>query len=303
MSPMVTDNLAAEPSAHHVHILIVGSGFAGLGAAIRLSQRGETDFVVLERGTRSRWYLARQHLPRRRLRRPLPAVLVLVRPQPGLDPLVLLASRRSSATSSPLPTRFDVRDKHRFGCDVTGARWNAERARVGGRNQPGCVHRRRRDRRGRRAVRAALPDIQGIEDFAGEIFHSARWDHDADLYRQAGRGDRHRRLGDPDRPRDRAAGRAPRRVPAHRAMGTAPRGSRLLHSRAPRVQVRPRRAAPLPPRRLRGARDAGRRAGQGPDRDEAARVDWRAPNCGARSRTRTCARRSPRTSGSAASAC
>ena len=26
-----------------------------------------------------------------------------------------------------------------------------------------------------------LPDIKGIDTFAGEIFHSARWNHDADL--------------------------------------------------------------------------------------------------------------------------
>ncbi len=26
-----------------------------------------------------------------------------------------------------------------------------------------------------------LPDIDGIDDFAGEVFHTARWDHDADL--------------------------------------------------------------------------------------------------------------------------
>ena len=26
-----------------------------------------------------------------------------------------------------------------------------------------------------------LPDIEGIDSFAGEVFHSARWDHDADL--------------------------------------------------------------------------------------------------------------------------
>ena len=30
-----------------VKIAIVGSGFAGLGMAIQLRQRGETDFVVL----------------------------------------------------------------------------------------------------------------------------------------------------------------------------------------------------------------------------------------------------------------
>ena len=26
-----------------------------------------------------------------------------------------------------------------------------------------------------------LPDIDGIDSFAGEVFHSARWDHDVDL--------------------------------------------------------------------------------------------------------------------------
>src|ERR671928_881895 len=37
---------------HHgaVDIAIVGSGFSGLAAAIRLKQEGEEDFVVLERG-------------------------------------------------------------------------------------------------------------------------------------------------------------------------------------------------------------------------------------------------------------
>ena len=33
----------------HVRIAIVGAGFGGLGAAIRLKQRGHDDFVVFER--------------------------------------------------------------------------------------------------------------------------------------------------------------------------------------------------------------------------------------------------------------
>src|SRR5919107_347199 len=34
----------------HVHTLIIGSGFAGLGAAIRLMKDGREDFLVVERG-------------------------------------------------------------------------------------------------------------------------------------------------------------------------------------------------------------------------------------------------------------
>src|ERR1700710_151074 len=34
----------------HLGVLIIGSGFAGLGAAIRLTQDGREDFLVVERG-------------------------------------------------------------------------------------------------------------------------------------------------------------------------------------------------------------------------------------------------------------
>jgi cation diffusion facilitator CzcD-associated flavoprotein CzcO len=34
----------------HVSIAIIGSGFSGLSAAIRLDKAGHHDFVVLERG-------------------------------------------------------------------------------------------------------------------------------------------------------------------------------------------------------------------------------------------------------------
>src|SRR5436190_232556 len=39
----------ADASERHVHVAIVGCGFAGLGMAIRLKQEGVDDFVVLER--------------------------------------------------------------------------------------------------------------------------------------------------------------------------------------------------------------------------------------------------------------
>ena len=40
---------ATPEGERHVHIAIVGTGFSGLGAAIRLKQQGYEDFVVLER--------------------------------------------------------------------------------------------------------------------------------------------------------------------------------------------------------------------------------------------------------------
>ena len=36
----------------HVHVAIVGAGFGGIGAAIRLRQQGIDDVVILERASR-----------------------------------------------------------------------------------------------------------------------------------------------------------------------------------------------------------------------------------------------------------
>ena len=37
-------------TTHNVEVAIVGAGFSGLGAAIKMSQNGFTDYVILDRG-------------------------------------------------------------------------------------------------------------------------------------------------------------------------------------------------------------------------------------------------------------
>ncbi len=131
-------------------------------------------------GRHGRRHLARQHLPRGGLRRAQPAVLVQLRAQPWLVALVLPA-----AGDPGLPERTaeeaGVLDRFRFGVTVLDMAWDEEddvwrvstdhgevTADVvitgsGGLSEP------------------RLPEIEGIESFEGEIFHSARWNHDYDL--------------------------------------------------------------------------------------------------------------------------
>src|SRR5882757_7334626 len=40
----------APTELRHVEVLVAGGGFSGLGAAIKLTQAGKHDFVVIERG-------------------------------------------------------------------------------------------------------------------------------------------------------------------------------------------------------------------------------------------------------------
>ena len=109
-----------------VDIAIVGSGFSGLGLAVRLRREGIEDFVVLERGDGRRRDVALQHLSRLRLRRALAPVLVLVRAEPGLDADLLAASRRSARTCERVVDEFGVRAHIHLEREVTGAAWDED---------------------------------------------------------------------------------------------------------------------------------------------------------------------------------
>ncbi len=85
-----------------------------------------------------------------------------------------------------LVERYDLHQALRFGTEVTDATWDEGAGRwvLGLRDAAG-----RRSREEFDVVVSALgqlnrpyvPDIPGLEDFAGTVFHSARWNHDHDL--------------------------------------------------------------------------------------------------------------------------
>ena len=189
-------------------------GAARRGGPRRLRRPGE--------GREPRRHLARQHLPGLRLRRAVAPVLVLLRPEPGLDARCSPASRRSAPTWRASPTAT--------GC-ATGS---------------GSAPRSRRPRWARRhwklrsptasQVRArvvvwgtgalhepSVPDIAGLDEFAGTAFHSARWRPRPRPDRPSRRGDRHRRERRSSSSRQiAAAGRVAGAVPAHRRRGCCP---------------------------------------------------------------------------------
>src|SRR5258708_17807681 len=48
---LVNESSNGDVHIRHVHVAILGTGFSGLGMAIRLKQRGQEDFVVIERAS------------------------------------------------------------------------------------------------------------------------------------------------------------------------------------------------------------------------------------------------------------
>ncbi|MGY0498428.1 flavin-containing monooxygenase [Nocardia sp. FBN12] len=164
----------------HVQVMIVGSGLSGLGAAIRLSQRGLSDFVVIERGPdvggtwRDNTYPgAGCDVPSHLYSYSFalnPDWSRSFSPQPEIERYLRTVSER-----------YGVRDKHIFDCALTAARWNDADRRWD-------IETSKDTFTADFIISAAgvlaepnLPDIKGISSFEGEIFHSARWNHDATL--------------------------------------------------------------------------------------------------------------------------
>jgi cation diffusion facilitator CzcD-associated flavoprotein CzcO len=167
-------------TTHH-DIAIIGSGFAGIGAAIRLRQQGRTDFVVLEKagGIGGTWRDNSYPGCACDVQSHLYSFSFAQNP----DWTRMYAGYAEiRAYMEDCADRFGVREHVRCGAEVTGARWDEDaalwRLQVNGGEQLTA-----------RAViaglgglsRPAFPDLDGLAEFSGPVLHSARWDHDVDL--------------------------------------------------------------------------------------------------------------------------
>ncbi len=166
----------------HVHdAVVVGAGFGGMGAAIQLRRLGYDDLVILEReddlgGT---WHVNRY--PGLAVDIPSTTYSYSFEPNPHWSRLFAPGAELKQYAEHVADT-YDLRRRMRFGTVVEGARWDEESstwhvAIEGGETVVG-----------RFLLTATgflsqprLPDIAGIEDFAGTVVHTTRWDDDVDL--------------------------------------------------------------------------------------------------------------------------
>ncbi|MFC6013914.1 flavin-containing monooxygenase [Nocardia lasii] len=185
MSRKVTDNVvetgASDTSApRHVTTIIVGSGFAGLGMAIRLRQQGRDDFLVLERGSEVGGTWRDNTYPGAAC--DVPSHLYSY--SFALNPDWTRSFSKQGEIQNYIRSvaqRHDVLDNHVFDCDVTSIRWNNETTQWEIGSSKGAFTADTVVSAIGALCEPSLPDIKGINDFEGEIFHSARWNHDADL--------------------------------------------------------------------------------------------------------------------------
>jgi cation diffusion facilitator CzcD-associated flavoprotein CzcO len=162
-------------------VAIVGSGFAGLGMAIELKRAGIDDFVVLERAGSLGGTWRENHYPGCGCDVPTPLYSFSFAPNPYWSRLYA-GSDEIRVYLEDCADRFGVREHIRFGAEVTGAHWDdeAQRWEVLIAGQPSLSARFVVGGFGG-LNRPSYPDIEGLEDFEGALFHSAQWDHSVAL--------------------------------------------------------------------------------------------------------------------------
>jgi len=161
--------------------LIVGSGFTGIGTAIKLAQAGVDDFVIVERDDRVGGTWRDNTYPGAAC--DIPSLLYSFSFAQNPD-----WSRAYSPANEicehieDLVDAYDLRRRIQFGVEVNGLHFDEAEG-------TWTVETTGRTTYTARTVVLAsgplpdhkLPDIRGVDTYEGTVIHSARWDHDYDF--------------------------------------------------------------------------------------------------------------------------
>jgi cyclohexanone monooxygenase len=167
-----------DPVVRETDVFVIGGGFGGLLAAVRLQQAGVSDVVMVERagdygGT---WYWNRY-----------PGAQCDIESyvyMPLLDEMGYVPTEKYAygteilEYSKAIGRRFGLYENTYFQTEVTDLRWDDDIARW-------CITTDRGDEFSARFVcmstgplqRPKLPGIPGIKSFTGHSFHTSRWDY------------------------------------------------------------------------------------------------------------------------------
>jgi cation diffusion facilitator CzcD-associated flavoprotein CzcO len=174
-----TPRVEREPRTDDVDVCIIGGGIAGVLAGAQLRKAGLKNIRILDQagGIGGTWYWNRY-----------PGVMCDVESYiylPMLEETGYIPTRRYAWGEEirlyleSLAQRFDLVDSALFHTGVTRAAWDESAARWRVETDRGDAF------TARYYVLATgilnlmkLPDIPGMEDFAGHAFHTARWDYD-----------------------------------------------------------------------------------------------------------------------------
>ncbi len=162
-------------------IVIVGAGFSGIGAAISLDKAGFGDYLVIEAGdgVGGTWFW--NTYPGIAVDIPSFSYQFSFEQSPDWS-RSYAPGRELRAYAEHCADKYGIRPRIRFNTKVLGAEFDDERSLWRLQTDPGG------ELTARFIINASgvltvpkLPDIAGVDSFAGVTMHTARWDHSQEL--------------------------------------------------------------------------------------------------------------------------
>jgi cation diffusion facilitator CzcD-associated flavoprotein CzcO len=234
----MTSKTSSSAAVNH-EVVIVGAGFSGLGAGIKLREAGIEDFVILDAadGVGGVW----RHNTYPGVAVDIPSTTYSYSFEPNPDwSRAFAPGRELRAYAEHCADKYDLRRHLRLHTFVEQAVFDERLDRWRVHTSEGVITTRFLVGAVGPLDKPHMPDIEGVTRFAGQVIHTARWNHDADLRGKRiaviGTG----RLGAAAHPRDRGRRAAARRLSAHRHLGACPRWTSRSPERC-RRSSRPRR--------------------------------------------------------------
>jgi cation diffusion facilitator CzcD-associated flavoprotein CzcO len=175
---MTTDQ-ATDTETRHLRFAIIGAGMAGILSGIKLTEAGLTDFTIFEKSDRFGGTWRENKYPGLACDVPSHLYSYSFAPNPDWSHQ-FSPGPEIHAYFERVAREHGLEAKTRFGeeivsCELHDGRWQLQTA-TGQRDAvdvviaaTGVLH------------HPKYPDIEGLDSFAGAMFHSSRWDHDVSL--------------------------------------------------------------------------------------------------------------------------
>ena len=169
-----------KSDVHIYDTIVVGAGISGIAAAYKMNQAGYHDYVVLEKADRVGGTWRDNNYPGCGC--DVPSALYSFSFSPSHKWSHLFAKQPEILSYlEDVAAKFDLNKKIEFNNELVSAKWDQSQGIWNLETSKGLYKAKTVMFTTGPITEPSMPKVKGIETFKGEMFHSARWNHDYDL--------------------------------------------------------------------------------------------------------------------------